>query len=217
MSVIIEISVPAEDFALGRSLESIDSSQFELERMIPTTDAVVPFFWAHDTDPAALETSLEADEDVIGVDMIDKLDDRALFRVEWVLDIDGLVQSIIEHEAAILEALGTNDRWEFQLRFPDHDDISAFQAALHESGVSFSLQRMYNPSDPETDVSGLTPAQRETLVMALEHGYFAIPRETNQVELAEELGISDQAVNERMRRGTAKLLLSALTAGTDAD
>jgi predicted DNA binding protein len=215
MSVIIEISVPAEDFALGRSLESIDSSQFELERMIPTTEAVVPFFWAHDTDPEALETALEADEDVIGVDMIDKLDNRTLFRVEWVPDIDGLVQSIIKHEAAILEAIGTNDRWEFQLRFAESDDISSFQAALNESGVSFSLQRMYNPTDPETDTTGLTPAQREALVLALEHGYFAIPRETDLTELAEELGISDQAVNERMRRGTAKLLLSSLTAGTD--
>ncbi len=217
MSVIIEIAVPAEDFALGRSLKSIDNSQFELERMIPTTDAVVPFFWAHDTDPTELETALEADEDVLDVDMVDKLDNKALFRIEWVPDIDGLVQSIIEHEAAILEAIGTNESWEFQLRFPESDDISAFQAALRESGVSFTLQRMYNPSDPETDVSGLTPAQREMLVMALEHGYFSIPRETNLMELAEELGISDQAVNERMRRGTAKLILSSLIAGTESN
>lgn len=217
MSVIIEISVPAEDFALGRSLESIESAQFELERMIPTTDAVVPFFWAHDSDPDVLETTLEADEDVTSVDMIDELDNRALFRVEWVPDIDGFVRSIIEHDAAILEGLGTNDRWEFQLRFADHADISTFQASLNESDVSFSLQRMYNPDNPETDISGLTPAQRETLVLALEGGYFAIPRETNLVELADELGISDQAVNERMRRGTAKLVLSSLTAGRDPD
>lgn len=217
MSVIIEISVPAKDFALGRSLESIEGAQFELERMIPTTDVVVPFFWAHDTDPTELETALEADEDVICADMVNKLDNRALFRVEWGPDINGLVQSIIEYEAAILEAIGTNDRWEFQLRFPESSNVSLFQAALRESDVNFSLQRMYNPSDPETDVSGLTPAQREVLVMALEHGYFSIPRETNLVELAEELGISDQAVNERMRRGTAKLILSSLTAGTDPD
>lgn len=76
---------------------------------------------------------------------------------------------------------------------------------------------MYNPSDPDTDVSGLTPVQRETLTMALERGYFAIPRETNLVELAEELDISDQAVNERVRRGTAKLVASSLTAGTDSE
>jgi predicted DNA binding protein len=215
VSVIIEITVPAEDFALGRSLDGVESTQFELERMIPTTEAVVPFFWAHDTDPDALETSLKADEDVVGVRMLDELDDRALFRVEWVPDINGLVQSVIEHEAAILEALGTTDRWEFQLRFPDNSDVSSFQDALNEADVDFDLRRMHNPDDPDTAVSGLTSAQRETLVMALERGYFAIPRETNLMELAEQLDISDQAVNERMRRGTAKLVLSSLTAGTN--
>jgi predicted DNA binding protein len=217
MSVIIEISVPAEDFVLGRSLQGIDSPQFELERMIPTTDAVVPFFWAHDTDPALLETALKADEDVIGVSLIDELNDRALFRIEWVPDIDGLVQTIIDNEAAILEAIGTNDRWEFQLRFSDSTDIPAFQADLHEAGVSFTLKRRYNSTNPETDVSELTPSQRETLVLALERGYFSIPRQTNLVELADELGISDQAVSERMRRGTAKLFALALTAGTEMD
>jgi predicted DNA binding protein len=217
MSTVVEISVPAEDFALGRSLEGVESTQFELERMVPTTDAVVPFFWAHDTDPDALEASLEVDEDVIDVRMLDQLNDRALFRVEWVPDIDGLVQSIIEHEAAILEAIGTNDRWEFQLRFPDSAAISSFQAALDESNVDFNLHRMYNPDDPETDVSDVTPAQRETLLMALERGYFGIPRETNLMEIADELDISDQAVNERMRRGMVKLVVSSLTAGADAE
>jgi predicted DNA binding protein len=217
MSLIIEFGVPAESFALGRSLQGIDSPQFELERMVPTTDAIMPFFWVHDSDPETLETALEADEDVISVEMLNELDDRALFRVEWTPDIDGLVQSIIEHDAVVLEAIGTNERWEFQLRFADSGDVSAFEDSCRESGVSFTLQRVYHPNDPETDVSGLTPVQRETLVLALEHGYFAIPRETNLTELAAELDISDQAVNERMRRGTAKLVLSSLTAATDPE
>lgn len=217
MSVIIEISVPAEDFAMGRSLQAIDSPQFELERMIPTTDRIVPFFWAHDTDPTQLETHLEADENVISVHMLDELDDKTLFRVEWVPGIDGIVQSIIEHEAMILKAIGTNDYWEFQLRFADPTDISAFQTSLNEKGTSFDLNRRYNPIDPKTDVSELTPAQRETLVLALEHGYFAIPRETNLTEIADKLDISDQAVSERMRRGTAKLFALALTADTDTN
>ena len=213
MSVIVEMTVPAEDFALGRSLEGVESTQFELERMVPTTDAVVPFFWAHNTDPDALETNLEADKDVIDVRMLDELDDRALFRVEWVPDINGLVQSIIEHEAVILEAVGTTDSWEFQLRFHNDAAVAGFQDALREADVDFNLQGMYNPEDPDTAISDLTHAQREILLLALEHDYFAIPRETNLMELAEELDISDQAANERMRRGTAKVVRSVLTAG----
>lgn len=78
MSVVIEIVVPAEEFTLGRSLQGIDSPQFELERMVPTADAVLRFFWAHDTD----YDQLEADEDVVSVRRLDELDDRALFRVQ---------------------------------------------------------------------------------------------------------------------------------------
>lgn len=215
MSVILEITVPATDFALGRALDGVESTQFELERMVPTTDAVVPVFWAHDTDTDVLETRLKADEVAISIRMLDEFPDKALFRVEWDPDIDGLVQSIIEHEAVILNALGTNDRWEFKLRFPDNTAVSGFQTTLDEAEISFGLQRLYNPADPETDVSELTPAQRETLVLAVERGYFTIPRETNLQELAEELDISDQAVNERMRRGTAKLIVSSLTGVTD--
>lgn len=215
MSVILEITVPATDFALGRTLDGVESTQFELERMVPTTDAVVPVFWAHNTDTDVLETRLKADEVAISIRMLDEFPDKALFRVEWDPDIDGLVQSIIEHEAVILEALGTNDRWEFKLRFPDNTAVSGFQTTLDEAEISFGLQRLYNPADPETDVSELTPAQRETLVLAVERGYFTIPRETNLQELAEELDISDQAVNERMRRGTAKLIVSSLTGVTD--
>jgi predicted DNA binding protein len=37
------------------------------------------------------------------------------------------------------------------------------------------------------------------------------------VDLAVELGVSDQAVGERMRRGEAKLVRALLAAGTAAD
>ncbi len=47
---------------------------------------------------------------------------------------------------------------------------------------------------------GLTPVQRETLLLAVDRGYYAIPRECTTLELAEELDISDQAVTERLRR-----------------
>ena len=60
MSIIVEISVPAEDFALGCSRQGIDSPTYELERSIPSTDSVMPFFWAHDTDPDDLGTSDQA-------------------------------------------------------------------------------------------------------------------------------------------------------------
>lgn len=218
MSVIVDITVPAEDFALGRSLQPTEEgARCELERMVPTTDQIVPYFWVYDTDAEALEATLSADESVLEVKLLDQHDDQALFRIAWPADVNGLVQTLNQHEAVILEAVGTTKRWEFQLRFPDSVDTSAFRADCKQAGVRLDLQRLYHPDDPQTDRSALTPTQRETLLSALEAGYFSIPRRITTEELADQMGISDQALNERLRRGHANVLTSLLVAEAGAD
>jgi predicted DNA binding protein len=67
------------------------------------------------------------------------------------------------------------------------------------------------------DEATLTPAQREVIITALKEGYFEIPRDTNLVEIAEELDISNQAVGERMRRAVAKLARSTVIASSEAE
>jgi predicted DNA binding protein len=213
MTVIMDVTVPAEDFELGRSLQPTEAgARCELERMIPTTDRIVPYFWVYDTDAKTLEATLSADENVLEATLLDEYDDQALFRIAWPTDVDELVQILNHHEAAILEAIGTSHRWNFQLRFPDTADISAFRADCEQASVRLNLKRLYHPSEPENDASGLTPLQRETLLSALEAGYFDIPRRITTEELAETLGISDQALNERLRRGHSTILTSLLVA-----
>ncbi|WP_049997351.1 helix-turn-helix domain-containing protein [Halococcus sediminicola] len=217
MSVVVEVVVPASDFGLGRSLQSAgDGVRFELERMVPTTDRIIPFFWAHNADAGALETMLLEDETIHDVTLLDELDDQALFRVDWPADINGLVQTSNEYGATVLEAVGTTERWEFQFRFPDEADIAAFSADCEQAGVTLDLKRLYHPDKPELDTSGLTPTQRETLLTALEEGYFAIPRDITTEELAGRFGISDQATSERLRRAQTTVFTTLLI-GDDAD
>jgi predicted DNA binding protein len=52
----------------------------------------------------------------------------------------------------------------------------------------------------------LTARQRETLRLAHERGYFEIPREVTLDDLADELGVSNQAVSERLRRGCTHVI-----------
>lgn len=218
MSTIVEITVPAADFELGRSLQPISQgARFELERMIPTGDRIIPYFWAHDADADALISSLNDDENILEASLLDEFNNQALFRITWPADVNGLVQTLNDHAATILEAVGTGERWEFQLRFPDDADISAFHADCNQADVRFELQRLYHPAEPETDQSALTPTQRETLLTALEEGYFAIPRQITTEELAEQLDISDQALNERLRRGHTNILTSLLVADLGDD
>jgi predicted DNA binding protein len=53
--------------------------------------------------------------------------------------------------------------------------------------------------------------------MAVERGYFDVPRKTTLEELADELDISRQALSEHVRRGTEKILRRALLGLSTAD
>lgn len=58
---------------------------------------------------------------------------------------------------------------------------------------------------------GLTPKQRRALVGALEQDYFDVPRETTMGDFAEALGITQQVLSQRIRRGHGILVENALT------
>ena len=73
------------------------------------------------------------------------------------------------------------------------------------------MQRVYSVSADQIDMEyGLTSKQRETLITALEMGYFHVPRQTTQQELAEELGIQSSSTSETLRRATAELIANTL-------
>ncbi len=68
-------------------------------------------------------------------------------------------------------------------------------------GSDFELHRKSRTSDAESGEFGLTPRQRGVLVVAARLGYYDIPRTVDLRGVGERLGISRQAVSERLRRG----------------
>ncbi len=71
--------------------------------------------------------------------------------------------------------------------------------------MQVEVRRIY-AEEPHGPTPGLTTEQREALAVAYRNGYFAVPRETTTAALAEKLGISGQAVSERLRRGYTRLV-----------
>lgn len=212
MSVIADFSIPANQFALGDLLEVRPGIQIRLEAMIPTGDAVIPYFWVRSPDVEAVEATLQESPMVSEVHVVDEANGETLFRVEWVDGINGVIESISDHGAVVLDGEGHGDHWSFQLRFPEYDTLSAFYRDIVDKGISIDLEGVHNPvASARAQGFDLSPAQREALAIALEEGYFAVPRETTLVDLAEKLGISDSAVSQRIRRGLAKILSSTLT------
>jgi len=212
MSVIATVVVPAEDFALGAALSHNPGIRIELERVIPVGSTFIPYFWASDDSVEAIERTLSAEAAIESFNVVDTVDGDALVRVEWVEDVDGLLDALSDTGGTILEAVGEHDAWTFNLRFVDHDDLTAFYRECAPRGISLDLQSVHNPGLP-TDVGldlGITPTQRETLEIALHEGYFDVPQRINLTDLAARLGISDTATSQRIRRGVTALLTATL-------
>jgi predicted DNA binding protein len=133
-------------------------------------------------------------------------EDRTLFTLDWDAERDRVFEGISEHDGQLLSALGTSESWEFELRVASHDTLSDFMAYCEEANLPLTITRVYNPTKPDAGPwYGLTEPQREAMVLAVQMGYYDIPRGCTTKELAEELGISDQAVTERLRRAIVTL------------
>lgn len=214
MSVIVEFSIPAEEFALGRALAEAPMLSVEIDKMVPTGDETFPYFWVIGDERDRFDAVLEGEPEIREFEAVDELDTRTLYRAEWNLDADTFLRAMVEHDAVLQEAGGDADTWEFQLRFPDSHVLSEFHSACREAGVDLTVERLYNPIEPSiVDTRQMTEPQRDLIERAYDAGYFEVPRRTTLAELAEELGISDQSVNERLRRGLSALIEATLKSG----
>jgi hypothetical protein len=136
--------------------------------------------------------------------------------IEWTEEVDSFLENLIDYEAAVLEATGTPDDWQFQLRFRSYEMLSEFYRACIDDGVGVQLNRVHNPVEAASRARfGLTEDQEQTLVTAFEGGYFDIPRGTTISELGEELEISDSAVSQRLRRANSSLIAATLLTAAD--
>lgn len=214
MSVIVEFTLPAEAFTLGVVLGTGPAVTIELERIVPTGDLLVPFFWA-DADEAdldAFERAIRGRPEVASLTSLDRLDGARLYEVEWAPHDESLIEGLHQAAGTIFEGRTAGDRWRFVVRFPDHAGVTTFHNFLTDTGIAVHIDRIVSLTASERGgyVFDLTPEQREVLVRAVEGGYFQVPRGTDLETLAHELGITRQAASERLRRGADAVLRKVL-------
>lgn len=211
MSVIAEFRVPSSDFELGRILTVEGNSTIELETLVPLGGDTVPLFWVHNTTKDSFVEGIKHHPSVHTATEIDMFDDRTLFTLKWDSSQDHLIKGIRGNEGQILSATGTPDVWKFEVRFPTHEVLSTFSTHCENALVTLNVTRVYNPTDADVGSRyGLTGPQYEAMVLATRMGYYDIPRVCTTKELADELGISDQAVTERLRRAIVALVTHTL-------
>lgn len=205
MGIVTNITVPTESFELGPSLSAVDAAHITFERVVPTGDRLFPYMWVTTADHTKFCQLLQINPAVEQVRLVHHQDDRGLYDLVWADETDDFVNCLRNTEVCVLKAAGSTTDWEFELRFDCHEDITAFQRECSEQDITMTVDRVVTKSVVEPPGEKLTGPQRETIELALDRGYFDVPRQTTMVELAEELGISDQAVSARIRRAMKKL------------
>ena len=211
MSIVAELTIRSEEFLLGHILDDFPDFSVEIERVVPASGRVMPYIWGHGTDLAAFETAIQENPQVKHLSVLDRLEDSALYKIEWEDPAKEFISGVANSEATILSA-HSDDEWNFEIRFEDHAGLARFAQYCADNDIQYRLNRVVSLSD--TDRSGrrglLTDSQYEALSLALEQGYFEIPRGVTLSELAEQLGVSVQAVSERLRRAVETLVEAAL-------
>lgn len=212
MSVILEFTIDTEDFHLGQVLSGVPRGMYlELERLVPTGNMIMPFIWATGQDHETFEERVRNQPMVKEFFALDKIDDSGLYRIEWADKPMDLIEGIAAADAVVLEAKA-DEAWQFQLRFFDNDQLVQFHNFVIDHRIPIHIERTYSMTEKwEGEYQfGLTPAQREALILALRRGYFETPSKASLKDMAEELGISGQALSDRIRRGNETILRKVL-------
>lgn len=207
MATIVRGYIPASEFVLEETLTTLQEVEFECERIITSgKKAVMPLLWVRGIGKDTVEQAFEDDPTVENVELLSAFENEQLYRMDWVGQVQLVLQMITNSKATIMDAYGAGDQWYLRILYPNRESLSQTTEFGEEHGLTFTIETIREMDGDPTGRYGLTSAQHEALAQAVEDGYYEVPRENNLEEIADDLDISHQALSERMRRATQALI-----------
>ncbi len=212
MGTIVDVIVPTDQFALEETFDRLPDAAVESVTVVAhEPGSVIPFIWGSAGNLELLERALRGDSSTAGVSSLASEDDRTLFRVDWEPAVRSVVDVFIETNSTLLRAVGREKRWELRILFPDQESVSRTYESWRDHGIDPSIRRVNGVEDVLSHGGmDLSHDQHEALVTAFEHDYYCVPRGVTLDGLADELGVSHQALSERLRRGHRNLVQTTL-------
>ncbi len=211
MATVMEFTSPSGEFPLGSVFESLPGVTVELERLIPHETMIIPYFWVRGAETEDVEAAFEQHPGVSSIQLVDSIGDEYLMRAEWDEAYFGILSALAKANVVVLAGIGTKDEWRFEVRGENRETIADFREYCQESDIPIAITAVHAMLPIQGEGYELTETQREALVLAYERGYFDTPRETSLEEIAAELGITQQSLSSRLRRGHRRLIGAALS------
>lgn len=218
MATIVNGSLPADEFALRKSLSMLPNVEFEVEQIVESgEDAVMPLLWVREADSEAVSEAFETDPSIRNPSLLIDLDDALLYRMEWMKQVDVVLQMLTNSQATVTDAYGTSEMWYLRVLYPDRDSLSATVDYCTDNGLNFDIRTIRELEGEPVGRYGLTKGQYEAVTEAAKRGFYDVPRDITLIELADELDTSHQALSEQLRRGTQALIEDTLLIGPQSD
>ena len=171
---------------------------------------LIPYFWLRGVAVDDVEAAFESQASVGHIRLIDSVEDEYLMRAEWGEEYVGVLSALARNNIPLLTAVGTKDEWNFEVRGESQEALSEFRSYCQENDIPIEVTALHAMRPIQGDGYVLTDTQQEALVLAYERGYFDSPRESSLEAIGEELGVTQQSLSSRFRRGHRRLIENTL-------
>ncbi|MEF8894589.1 helix-turn-helix domain-containing protein, partial [Halodesulfurarchaeum sp.] len=182
----------------------------EFERLIPHERIIIPYFWVRGVDSSDIEAAFKSHAGIAEIQLVDSVEDQYLMRAEWEQEYVGILRALAEANVVTLSGIGKKHEWRFEVRGESHEEISAFRHYCQEHDIPITIINVHAMLPLQGEGFELTEPQREALVLAYERGYYDTPRDNSLEDIAEELGVTQQSLSTRLRRGYRRLVEATL-------
>ena len=217
MATIVRGTLPYDEFALNAALNRLSTVEVEIERVVESSEGVMPLMWTRGGDQESILEAFGDDPSVQNIRLLAEFDDEQLYQMEWVTNVELVVQMLTESDATILDAYGGGGRehWQLRVLYPTQDSLTKTNDFCDDRSLTFDIESVRQLDNGPTGRYGLSSKQYTALRRAVEAGYYDVPHRTSLDEIAADLGISTAALSERLHRATKALVEDTLLVGVD--
>lgn len=217
MPIVTEVRFAHEDGALADTLAALPGVDVTVLREASTDPGGSTYLIRFEGDVEGYDevgAVLDSDHTVREAEPMSGFENQHLWGVEFAGETKLLGPKVTSVGGFVLDARsygpeagrrGWHERW----LVPDREALQEIWEEARQEGFEFDIVEVHRRGRTDPEYPGgdaPTEEQREALLAAHEHGYFAEPRETSLEGLAEELGISPTAAAGRLRRGMRSLV-----------
>ncbi|WP_251343265.1 helix-turn-helix domain-containing protein [Haloplanus halophilus] len=186
---------------IGELSREFPSTTFRVLSAVPSGDAGFGLLEIESEEMPAVLDGLEDRAGIDSVQLMQRTDDTAIVQFETSEPL--LLLSIRESGAPLELPLTIRDGQAVVELTASRDRLSAFGQQLETFGMSYTLNRVYDASEPP-DL--LTDQQRRLLVTAVEMGYYDTPRESTLTEVADEADLAKSTASVTLHRAEERVI-----------